>query len=240
MLKILKLGLNDFLSTKILALVFVPLLVNVLFVCSVFYYLGISSSEYILAILPQSLQDVLTDATLSTFLKFLYTLGIYLALGICLLLCALIFNLFFSLFYTLLIVQFVHKKHFSHIKIECFGNIWADSKVFIKDLSIFILLFVICVPVYFIPLCASILPCIFGFLFFKKRILYDVGSYMMSKECFESFKKQNIKNNLYALVAYIPSLIPLLNLILMPLQILIITHYMFAYIQNNTESRSSH
>ena len=237
MLHILRQSLADFLRPKILSLVCVPVICNILLVGSILYFCGASFYQYVLDLSPEWIANLSVNAALwARVLSFLYVLSIYLFLGLCVGILTLLTSLFFALFYTPLLVKFVHKKDFSHIHLQPFGNLVSDMLVFFKDGGIFIALLIVCIPLYFIPLCGTLIPLILGFFFFKRRNFYDVGSCTMNKEQFESLQKFSAQNYLCALMAYLPSSIPFVSFFLMPLQILIIIRYALSYLEKPNNS----
>ncbi len=235
MLKILKNSLNDFFTLKIINLIWVPLILNLLLIGSVLYFCGSYFYDFILSLTPKWLQDINASTALwAQAVSFIYSVSIYLILGLGVALLALLCNLFFSLFYTPLIVRYVHNKDFSFIKLNPFGSMWGDTLSFVKDLCMFIALLIVCIPLYFIPICGTFIPLIIGFFFFKRRTFYDVGSYIMDKAQFDALQSQKFQNYICALLSFLPSLIPFISFFLMPLQILIITRYMFDKLHSHT------
>ncbi len=221
MLKILKSSLEDFFTFKILSLVCVPLILNLLLIGSVLYFCATPFYDFILSHTPQWIQDINTNTALwAKVVSFIYSLSVYLILGLGVALLALLCNLFFSLFYTPLIVRYVHNK--------------GDTLSFTKDLCIFAALFILCIPLYFIPICGTFIPLILGFFFFKRRTFYDVGSYIMDKTQFDALQSHRFQNSMCALLSFLFSLIPFVSFFLMPLQILIITRYIFDKLHSHT------
>lgn len=228
---ILTQSFKDFLHPKILALVCLPFILNVLLLGSFIYAYGSMLYEYLFTLMPHFVQDIATNDAL--WAKILYSLSLisfYIAMFLLILLFALLSNLFCAIFYTPFIVHFVHKKDFAHITLQPFGTLWGDSLAFFKDALIFVALFVLCVPLFFIPLIGGFVPFILGLVFFKKRTFYDVSSCIMSKADFKALQKATLSNYTYALTAYIPSLIPFVSFFVMPLQLLLITRYVFHHI----------
>lgn len=235
MLKILKSSLEDFFTFKILSLVCVPLILNLLLIGSVLYFCATPFYDFILSHTPQWIQDINTNTALwAKVVIFIYSLSVYLILGLGVALLALLCNLFFSLFYTPLIVRYVHNKDFSFIKLNPFGSMWGDTLSFTKDLCIFAALFILCIPLYFIPICGTFIPLILGFFFFKRRTFYDVGSYIMDKTQFDALQSHRFQNSICALLSFLFSLIPFVSFFLMPLQILIITRYILDKLHSHT------
>ena len=111
---------------------------NILLVGSILYFCGASFYQYVLDLSPEWIANLSVNAALwARVLSFLYVLSIYLFLGLCVGILTLLTSLFFALFYTPLLVKFVHKKDFSHIHLQPFGNLVSDMLVFFKDGGIF-------------------------------------------------------------------------------------------------------
>lgn len=239
MRQILKNSLKDFFTLPILALVWLPLVLNICLFIALIYIYGDRIFSFALSLMPQWFLHITQgDAWWSQILYQLSHMGIYMLLGLCFIICVLICNCCFSLFYTSFIVKYVQKTHFSHIPINPSNSILSDAKHFMKDIAIFALLFVLCVPLYFIPICGTIVLFVLGLCFFKRRTFYDVGSCIIDNPHIR-LKNKRFESYLYALVAYIPSLVPLFNGFCMPLQILIITHTFFTYFLQNADTKDS-
>ncbi|MCX2716922.1 EI24 domain-containing protein [Helicobacter sp. MIT 21-1697] len=232
MLHILNKSIKDFFSLKILLITFVPAILGLLLWGSVIYYYGQELYNWTLGLMPEWLMSV---KFLGNILNIVLALIVYTLLGLWLVLMILLTNVFFSIFYTPLIVSFVRKKDFPHIPQSGFGTLGECLGEFFKNLCIFVPLFILSFLLYFIPLLGSTLGFIallvLGYLFFKSNMFYDIGSSCMDKVQFENLNQTyRLKNHSYALLAYLPSFVPFLNFFLMPLQMLIITHYFFTHI----------
>lgn len=228
MLDMIAKSLKDFFSFKILALTFVPMLLGMV----IWGFVIVHFTDSILRLAFGYFEDYLSaEGALYSALGFIIKLGIYALLGICFMLLVLLTNVLFAAFYAPLIVKILHKRHFSHITLESFGSFWQSLLYFCKVLAICGACFALSFLLYLIPVFGSILASIaafiIGFMFFKLNVLYDVCSAMLS---FKAYKAKCFGANayLYGFIAYIPSLIPLLNLILMPLQIIFVARYVFS------------
>lgn len=218
-------ALRDFCSPKILTLSFAPTLVSFFLCVTCIIIYGTKVSTWVFSLLPSYLNG---EGIFQNVLNTLISLCIYLSLATIAILVSMLVNMFFSIFYTPILVEYVRKQHFSHINTMSFGTLKECLIEFIKSLCLYGVLFILCIPLYFIPLLGALTLFVLGYSFFKRTSMYDIASVMMEYTQFKNLiHSHKARNHFYAFLAYLPSFIPLLSYFLMPFQILLLTHYFF-------------
>ncbi len=138
-----------------------------------------------------------------------------------------------SLFMALIIVGFLtpsilHKlqqKHYPNIRLNGYGNVLNSILFLIKSIVIMILLFIVLIPLYFIPFINLIAINIPFYYFFHKMLHFDVGSTLLSKEEDKRLKyNYTFAFRMQTLFLYILSMIPFVALILPVFYIIYLGH----------------
>ena len=129
-----------------------------------------------------SIIDYLFQYTITSWIvSFLvYTIGLF-AIG------------YLSIFISLLIIglltpnilSMIHRKHYSHIKIDGYGTVTSGILKLIKSLFGMIILLIVMLPFYFIPIINIFAINLPFYYFFHKMLHYDVGSSMMQEDIFK-------------------------------------------------------
>ncbi|BAM33198.1 hypothetical protein HCBAA847_1980 [Helicobacter cinaedi CCUG 18818 = ATCC BAA-847] len=199
-------------------------------------------SQMLLGFMPDWLNMQGTaQSILNGIIHFSLSFALYTLFGIFFLIAILLTNMLFSIFYTPFIVEYVRVRSYPHLPKAEFGSLFECIFVFIKNFLLFALLALLSLFLYLVPLIGSLLGS-FGlflvwYLFFKNMTFYDVGSASMEKSHFQSINQTRFfTNHAYALSAYLLNYVPFFNFFLMPLQILLITHYFFTRLNENITS----
>lgn len=223
---------RDYFSLKILFITSLPLLLGLVFWGSILYFYGESITHSLLAFLPQWLINEQADGQNGAFhliFSWLISCFIY-GIFLCLILIS---NILLTPFYSPFIIACIHARSFTHIPRQSFGTLLGHLSYFLQLASLIGGLLIFCIPLYFVPFLGAFIFFTLGFIFFKQTMFYDIGSSLMSKEQFAHFQQATrIKNYTIAFIAYIWSFIPIINFFVMPLQILILTHYFLAYLDS--------
>lgn len=234
-LSIINISLRDFFTKSILKLALFPLIITT----AVMYLLFFSAAGEIVESLENSVLkvehkkqivkneqiqkeevsetytgyaiiDYLLNHSLTSWLVgfLIYTVGA-------------VFIMMFSIFIALIILGFltprilaiIHKRHYLGLAISGYGTAASSVWFFIKHTIIMIILFLILMPLYFIPginIVAVNLP---FFYFFYKLLNYDVTSILMNEDEY-AIIKQRYKNEirLKTLGLYFISMIPFVAL----------------------------
>lgn len=239
-------SINDFFSAKILTLTLFPALFGIMLWGSVLYIFGNEIYTYLSQMLLGFMPDWLnTQGTAQSILNgivhFSLSFALYTLFGIFFLIAILLTNMLFSIFYTPFIVEYVRVKSYPHLPKAEFGSLLECILVFIKNFLLFAFLALISLLLYLVPFIGSLLGSfalfIVWYLFFKKTTFYDVGSSSMEESKFQYINQTRFfTNHAYALSAYLLNYVPFFNFFLMPLQILLITHYFFTRLDENMTS----
>lgn len=216
---------KDYFTPKILLLTFAPCIIGVIVGVFLLYTYGDIACEWVLGIIPDRFKS---DNIIGDILSVSANLLVYSFLFVFFVISVLLFNVFCSIFYTPYIVSYLHQQYFPHIKRESFGGILNCLREFIKLFVIFTLIFVICIPLYFVPILGHFVLFVIGYFLFKKMIFYDITSAMMNKTDSDQLQRSfRLEHYSVGLVAYVLGFIPLVHFFVTPLQTLIITRYFF-------------
>ena len=178
-----------------------------------------------------SIVEFLLNYTITSWLVgfFVYTIGIF-AIG------------YLSIFISIIIVGFltpkilaiIHHKHYATLEIEeGYGTVFGSLYKLIKTFFIMIILFIVLIPLYFIPL-VNIFAINIPFLYlFHKMLQYDIGSTILSKSKYEELYYHN-RSELRAksIFLYTISLIPFFAFFLSVFYIIYLGHSYFKIIEN--------
>ncbi len=171
-------------------------------------------------------QKLLTWAATSWILSsMLYLIG-----GFIVLYFSLFFSIFIIGFLTPYIVKELHVMHYPNVELVGFGSVAESVFLTLKWAFVMIGLFVLFVPLYFIPVVNIIALNFPLYYFFHKMINYDVASSIVSKE--EFFIIQGTKANelrLKTLFLYLLSLIPYAVLFITVYYVIYYGHSYFRY-----------
>lgn len=172
------------------------------------------------------LQKLLTWAATSWLLSsMLYLIG-----GFIVLYFSLFFAVFIIGFLTPYIVKELQKMHYKDVELIGFGSVWESMLLTIKWAVVMIGMFLLFIPLYFIPIVNIIALNFPLYYFFHKMINYDVASSILSKE--EFFIVQGSKTNelrLKTLFLYLLSLIPYAVLFITVYFVIYYAHSYFRY-----------
>lgn len=242
-------SINDFFSAKILTLTLFPALFGIMLWGSVLYIFGNEIYTYLSQMLLGFMPDWLNtqgtaQSILNGIIHFSLSFALYTLFGIFFLIAILLTNMLFSIFYTPFIVEYVRVKSYPHLPKAEFGSLLECILVFIKNFLLFAFLALISLLLYLVPFIGSLLGSfalfIVWYLFFKNTTFYDVGSSSMEESKFQYINQTRFfTNHAYALSAYLLNYVPFFNFFLMPLQILLITHYFFTRLDEMQSIKNS-
>jgi len=124
------------------------------------------------------IQFLMSHAITSWIATFLvYTVGMFM-------------TLYFSIFIALLIIGFLtptilkelQKRHYQDVEMIGHSNIFEFSFLVVKWIAIMLLMFIVFVPLYFIPIINIIAFNLPLYYFFHKMMTYDVSSTICTKD----------------------------------------------------------
>ena len=132
-----------------------------------------------------------------------------------------IFVMLFALFITLIVVGFltpwilmlIQKKHYPTLELKGYGNLFNTFWILIKSFMIMMILFIVLIPLYFIPVLNLFILNIPFYYFFYKLLNFDITSTIMTKEeeAIIHLKKGN-QFHFKTIVLYLISMIPFIVL----------------------------
>lgn len=224
-------SIKDFFTTPMLKIAIIPLIVTMLILYALFFIaadFGFTALKEVY-IASQNGQEVIVDKNaplyfiwlsyaiiflfkysfLSWIAGFLfYTIGTIIIFQFSVILTLIIIG-----FLTPMILQNLHKKYYSELKIEGYGSLISPLWVLLKSLFIMIFLFILLVPVYFVPVLNIIAFALPLYYFFHKLLNFDVSSTILSKAQYKIiYEKEAGKFRLRTLFLYFISMIPFLTL----------------------------
>jgi hypothetical protein len=178
------------------------------------------------------IQFLMSHAITSWIATFLvYTVGSFL-------------TLYMSIFVALIIVGFltptilkeIQKRHYSDVEMIGYSNIFEALFLVVKWVAIMILLFIVFIPLYFIPFVNIVAFNLPLYYFFHKMMTYDVSSTICTKD--ESMKIKFFHAStlrLKTLGLYLVSLIPFVVFFTSVFYIIYLGHSYFLETKNLRE-----
>lgn len=220
-------SLKDFFTPKMLKIALLPLLITMFVIYTMFFAaadFGLNSLQE-MAQAAENGEEVVLDENAPFYYSWvlflfqysitswiasflIYTIGTLVLLQVSVILTLAILG-----FLTPMILKEVHKRHYSHLSLHGHADLISPLFVLLKSLFVMMLLFIVLIPLYFIPLVQFIAFSLPLYYFFHKLLNYDVSSTLLSKEEFkEIYKKEANAFRLRTLFLYFISMIPFITL----------------------------
>jgi len=257
--KLLKLSIQDYFTKDMLKLIIYPLFGSAIVMFILFFTIadmGLSSLEDTQVQIQthqtmiengqvheesttqsytgNSIFDFLLRYTITSWIvSFLvYTIGLF-AVG------------YLSIFISLIIVGFltpkilaiIHKRHYNDLQLEVgYETITTSIFTLIKTVFIMLILFIILIPLYFIPFINIFAINLPFYYFFHKILNYDVSANLMSKKRFHQiyyFNKTPFR--VKTVFLYTISLIPFVAFFIAIFYIIFIGHSYFKLLKNDID-----
>lgn len=218
-------GLHDCLKPRMLALMCVPIVVAAVFV---WFFWG--QSMGFLDSLAQSyaLVDASSNAVWAFLLNALLTLVNSLIGFLCFVVAVVLVQLVLSIFYAPYLLAYLHKHYYPNVRLDEGLGILESILALLKILALFGCLFLLCIPLYFIPVVNGFVIFVLLFLLFKATMSLDVIGSLFSQEASQQLHKQHrIELFIFTFGLYALSLIPVVNFFVAIFQILCFGHYAF-------------
>jgi hypothetical protein len=235
--ELIKKSIADFFSAKLLMISIVPFLIS--FALFLYLYLGVGADAIssfkssiesgVVPFLDAKSHPILTYILTIGVFKWLFSIFFYLVGALAVILLSVVVSVAVVGFFTPYIVKVIKERHYPEfvIKNENFTigtTIWHYVKVF----SIFGLLFLVALPLLFIPGVNFFALNIPFYYLFHNFLVLDVGSSIDSKEEFKLVtKKHKLLFRSTTLTLYGVSLIPLVSMIFQVLFVIILAHQFF-------------
>lgn len=243
-------SVSDFFTSKMLRIALVPLIVTMILLYMLFFAaadFGITALQEVAQASQNGEEVVVSDDApfyfvwMTYFIVFLfkysftswiagfllYTLGTVLVLKVSVILTIVVIG-----FLTPLILKKVHKRHYSHLTLHGHGDLLSPLWVLLKSAAMMIVLFIVLIPLYFIPLINFIAFSLPFYYFFHKLLNYDVASTLLSEEEFKKiYKKEANHFRLRTLFLYFVSMVPFVTLFAAVFFVIYLGHAYFAKLE---------
>jgi hypothetical protein len=175
------------------------------------------------------LVKLLAEYTFSKWLvmAFFYLSGAYFIIILSVVIAIMIIGLL-----TPMIVKKVHELHYPHVELKSFGTIIGFMMKLFKTLFVMMFLFILFIPLYFIPL-VNIVALNFPFYYFYHvMMLDDVGSNIVDRKEFFTIVDEN-KPSIYGhtLILFTLAMLPLAGLLLQGFFVIYLSHFFFLEVQ---------
>ncbi|QKF72649.1 membrane protein (etoposide-induced protein domain) [Aliarcobacter faecis] len=245
-IEILRRSVRDFFSSSMLKLALIPLLVTMLLMYMIFFGMASYGIEALrtVAETSQATGEVVIDdkapfyfvwLTYLTVFLFKYSITSWLAATLFYTVGA-IFIFHLSVIITLLViglltpfvVNYLEKVHYKNLDLKPYGTILGAFWVFLKALFVMIFLYVLLVPLYFVPLINIIAFYLPLYYFFHKLLNYDVSSTILSKQEYKQiYSKNGSSFRMRTLFLYFISTIPFITLFVAVFYTIYLSHAYF-------------
>ena len=245
-IEILKRSIRDFFSSSMLKIALVPLIVTMIILYALFFgfaSFGIDALKTV-AETSQNGGEVIIDENapfyfvwLTYLIVFLfkYSITSWLA-GFLLYTVGVVFIFHLSVILTLIIIGFLtpfvvnylKKTHYNSLNLNPYGTILGAFWVLTKSLLIMILLYILLVPLYFIPLVNLIALYLPLYYFFHKLLNYDVSSTILSNEEYKIIYSKNSNSfRIRTFFLYFISTVPFFTLFIAIFYVIYLSHAYF-------------
>lgn len=227
--EVIGISIKDFFTKPMLKIAILPLVFTMIVMLILFYtaagygfdaleiYVQQAQAGQEIAVDPDAPFYFIWMTTIIAFL-FKYSFTSWLV-GFLLYTVGTIFVMMFSVFLTIIIIGFLtpmilkvlHKRHYSHLQINGFGSLLSPLWIALKSGLIMVLLFIVFIPLYFIPLVNILAINLPFYYFFHKLLTFDVASTILTEEEYQNIhgKKANsfrFKTMFLYFLSMIPSL----------------------------------
>lgn len=224
-------SIKDFFTKPILKIALLPLIFSMIIMYVLFFIAADFGFDSLQVVIEQSQngEQVILDEQAPFYFVWMTYLIVFLfkysittwLVGFLFYTIGSIFIMMFSVFLTLIIIGFLtpmilrilHKRHYSHIEIHGHGTIIAPLWVLLKSGIVMILLFILLIPLYFIPLINIIAFNLPFYYLFHKLLNFDVASTLLDdSEYKEIYEKDSLGFRLRTVLLYMISMVPFITL----------------------------
>lgn len=245
-IEILQRSIRDFFSSKMLKLALIPLFITMLILYMLFFgvaSVGIETLKTV-AETSQAGGEVVIDENapfyfvwLTYFIVFLFKYSItswiagflfYSVGAIFVFHLSIVLTLVIIGFLTPFVVKYLNETSYKNLNLKPYGTILGAFWVFLKAFFMMILLYILFIPLYFIPLINFIALYLPLYYFFHKMLNYDVSSTILSKEEYKIiYSKSSNSFRIRTFVLYFTSSIPFIALFVAIFYVIYISHAYF-------------
>lgn len=143
----------------------------------------------------------------------------------------LLFAMIITGFMTDSLVKAVHDKHYPHTDYEGHGTMTGMIAKLLWYGFLLLLLFLVTIPMLFIPLVNVVWFWLLGFMFFRYSVVLDVGQVILPEKMFNEVKQMTNWTPTMAIAAlFLLSTLPLVGLFVPVLAVIALAHYYFDYL----------
>ena len=225
----LLLSIKDFFTAQMLKYSLLPFVISMIILYVLFFFMagvgldqlgpvdvqssqttienGIPHTDNFTATLEGSalIQFLMGSAITSWIATFLvYTVGSFLVLYLSIFVAVIVVG-----FLTPFVLKIIQQRHYKDVEMIGYSNLAEAMFLVLKWAAVMILLFIVFVPLYFIPFVNIIAFNLPLYYFFHKMMTYDVSSALCTKEEAKQIKYYNSTAlRLKTLILYLISLIP--------------------------------
>jgi hypothetical protein len=147
----------------------------------------------------------------------------------------LLFAMIITGFMTDSLVKAVHDKHYPHTPYSGHGSMWGMLWKMFKFGFLLLLLFLVTIPMMFIPLINVVWFWLLGFVFFRYALVLDVGQVILPQAQFIQLKPLTNWTPTATLAGFFAlSLMPLFSLFAPVLAVIALAHYFFDKLSEQT------
>ncbi len=248
--QVIGLSIKDFFTKPMLKIAILPLVFTMIIMLLLFYSAAGYGFEALQLFIEQSQngQEATIDPNAPFYIVwtmyiiaflFKYSITSWLV-GFLVYTVGTIFVMMFSVFLTILIIGFLtpmilkvlHKRHYSHLQTNGFGTLLSPLWVALKSIIIMLLLFILFIPLYFIPIINLVAINLPIYYFFHKLLTFDVASTILTEDEYQVIRgKKAGAFRLRTLLLYFLSMIPSIMLFSAVFYIIYLGHSYFQELQ---------
>ncbi len=216
MFKLLIRSLKDAIHPKIIFYSFIPMILSALILWGVFATFESTLKDYIISFasyipfVPEEWIANITESFIGIFIFYQFWMMLALILvGVI----------------SDQVVEFVNNKYY-HLEKNGFGSMLGSIVVALKSTAIYMILFIITLPLMFVPILNFIVQILLWMVMLKAPMYYDACAFYTPKDQFINIQKEN-KSEL-RFVTFVSSLlflIPFLGVLLYIVQLIMFTHF---------------
>lgn len=250
-IEIFKRSIKDFFSSKMLKLALIPLLITMLILYLLFFGIASVGIEALktVALTSQAGGEVVIDENapfyfiwLTYFIVFIFKYSIvswiagiflYSVGAIIVFHLSVILTLVIIGFLTPFVVKHLNETRYKNLDLEPYGTILGAFWVFFKAFFIMILLYILLLPLYFVPLVNIIVLYFPLYYFFHKMLNYDVSSSILNKQEYEKiYSKSSSIFRFRTFCLYLISTVPFLTLFVAIFYVIYLANAYFIELEN--------
>lgn len=231
-------SISDFLSLRMLALSLLPFIIAIIILYLGGYcYLG-DGLAWLLKLGASHRLDAYIDVISVRgsyevvprgFLGHLILVCLYVLYFTLLVFFAMIIQMLASFIYLPAMLLLLQRWHFKGVALAGDIGVGRSLAKTLKTLAIFIALFLICSPLYFIPIIGYVVLLLVYFYYYKESMMSDIALAILDTKEFRVFKRRYIRNYALLFSSYLLSIIPIIGFMLINLQYIIFARYVFTY-----------